>query len=144
MHLVLNPAPAHPASLVGACVVLAWLGMYVHNRADLSGLTFWSPTNIGPAAVWVLLFALWWAFARRRWAAVPLAAWGSLNLVGGFLSVLPMPFLPYAPEQSLRHYGFHLLYAAAQLPLLAIARAELRRDRRAPGAEPRSQEEGSR
>jgi hypothetical protein len=113
--------------MIGAAVVLAWLGMYIHNRADLPGLTLWSPENAGPAAVWIVCFAIWWRFARAPWAAMPLAAWGALNLVGGFLSVLPLPFLPFAPEQSLRHYGFHLLYAAAQVPLLALARAELRR-----------------
>jgi hypothetical protein len=118
--------------LLGACVVLAWLGMYVHNRADLPGLTFRSPENVGPAAVWVLCFSLRLAFARHRWAAAPLAAWGLLNLVGGFLSVLPMPFWPYVPEQSLRHYAFHVLYAAAQVPLLVMARAELRRARHIP------------
>ena len=40
-----------------------------------------------------------------------LLAWALLNLLGGaVLSVLPLPFLPFVPEQSLRHYSFHLLY----------------------------------
>jgi len=34
------------------------------------------------------------------------------------LSVLPLPVLPFTPEQSLRHYSFHVLYAATQVPLL--------------------------
>ena len=125
-------APSHSPALVGASAAVAWLGMYVHNRADLPGLTFWSPENIGPAVVWLLAFTLWCGLVPRRWAAGPLAAWGALNLVGGFLSVLPLPFLPYAPAQSLRHYGYHALYAVAQLPVIAIARAELRATRHVP------------
>ena len=117
------------AGRVGTCAALAWLGMYIHNWADLPGLKLVSIENSGPAAVWVLVFALWWRFAGRWWAAWPLAGWGVLNLVGGAISVLPLPFLPFAPEQSLRHYGFHVLFAAAQLPLLAVVRAELRRGR---------------
>jgi len=44
-----------------------------------------------------------------------------MNLVGGALSVLPLPVLPFEPEQTLRHYSFHLLYAAAQIPLLVLS-----------------------
>jgi hypothetical protein len=50
-----------------------------------------------------------------------------LNLVGGFATVLPLPVLPFKPEQSLRHYMFHVLYALTQFPLLGIVRHELRR-----------------
>lgn len=42
----------------------------------------------------------------------------SLHLVGGALSVLPLPFLPFAPEQSPKHYAFHGLYALTQIRLL--------------------------
>lgn len=103
--------------------------MYVHNQADLPGLTIWSPENSGPAAVWIVLFILWVRFRPRRWVAGCLAAWGWLNLLGGLLTVLPLPFLPFAPDQSLRHYGFHLLAAAAVVPFLVLAGAELRRTR---------------
>lgn len=72
-----------PYRMAGA-VALAWLGMYVHNIADLP------------------------------------------NLAGGFATVLPLPVLPFKPEQSLRHYMFHLLYALTQLPLLLLVQHELR------------------
>jgi hypothetical protein len=55
-----------------------------------------------------------------------LLAWALLNLLGGaVLSVLPLPFLPFVPEQSLRHYSFHLLYGLTQVPLIVAARAQL-------------------
>jgi len=55
----------------------------------------------------------------RRPAAWLLLAWGWLHLVGGaVLSVLPLPILPFRPAQTVYHYAFHVLYGAAQIPLL--------------------------
>ena len=45
---------------------------------------------------------------------------------GGLLSVLPLPLLPFQPEQSLYHYTFHGLYLASQLPLLIVLTQHLR------------------
>jgi hypothetical protein len=101
-----------------ATVALAWLGMYVHNVADLPNLTLSSRENLLPGLVWLLLFALWWAMPGRSWPLILLLAWGMLNLVGGAATVLPLP--------ALRHYTFHLLYTLTQLPLLGIVRHELR------------------
>jgi len=110
-------------------VALAWLGMYIHNVADLPNLTLSSPENALPGLVWLLLFGLWWAVPGRAWPAILLLAWGILNLVGGAVSVLPLPVLPFKPEQSLRHYMFHVLYALTQLPLIGVVRHDLRRVR---------------
>jgi len=101
--------------------------MVIHNLADLPGLTLSSGENVWPGAVWLLLFALLVLVPRSPWPATLLFSWGLLNLVGGALSVLPLPFLPYHPEQTLRHYLFHFLYAGAQLPLLVVSRREQRR-----------------
>jgi hypothetical protein len=100
--------------------------MYIHNVADLPNLTWASAENVFPGLVWLILFGLWWAIPDRSWPTVLLLAWALLNLVGGFATVLPLPILPFAPEQSVRHYAFHLLYAVAQLPVLALLRRELR------------------
>ena len=54
-----------------------------------------------------------------------LFGWGVLNLIGGGLSVIPFPILPFYPEQSWRHYFFHVMYGAAQLPLIAVTGAWL-------------------
>ena len=51
--------------------------------------------------------------------ATILLAWSILHLVGGgILSVLPLPIWPYEPAQTMTHYAMHLLYGAAQLPLI--------------------------
>lgn len=56
-----------------------------------------------------------------------LLGWALLHLIGGgILSVLPLPVLPYSPEQSLRRYSFHLLYALTQVPLVLTAASYLR------------------
>ncbi len=34
--------------------------------------------------------------------------------------VLPLPVLPFSPEQSVRHYAFHVRYAASKLPSLVV------------------------
>jgi hypothetical protein len=111
---------------IAGTVALAWLGMYVHNVADLPNLSVSSSENVLPGLVWLLLFGLWWAMPSRSWPAILLLAWGILNVVGGFATVLPLPVLPFKPQQSLRHYMFHVLYALTQLPLIGIARRELR------------------
>ena len=110
---------------MAGAVTLAWLGMYIHNVADLPNLTLASPENLIPGLVWLLLLGLWWAKPSRTLPAYLLMTWGLLNLVGGFATVLPLPIWPFKPEQSARHYAFHALYALAQLPLLALVRREL-------------------
>ena len=110
-----------PYRMAGA-VAVAWLGMYVHNVADLPNLTALSPENVIPGLVWVLLLGLWWAMPSRTAPTQFLSAWGLLNLVGGLVTVLPLPLLPFKPEQSVRHYAFHVLYALTQLPLLGLVR----------------------
>jgi hypothetical protein len=87
------------------------------------------PETVGPTAVYLLLAASWLTPARRA-AGWLLLGWGWLHMIGGgLLSVLPVPLRPYHPEQSLRHYAFHALYAALQLPLLIVATRYQRRPR---------------
>ncbi len=120
--------PRSSYRMAGA-VVLAWLGMYIHNVADLPHLTLLSPENAIPALVWVSLYVVWWSTPRRSWPAALLLTWGLVNLLGGFATVLPLPVWPFKPEQSLHHYLFHVLYALAQLPLLAVLHKDLRQAR---------------
>ena len=115
---------------VAGAGLLAWVGLWVHNVADLPRQTPLSPESVGPGLVSLLLIALWFLPRSRRLAGWLLLAWASLNLVGGaILSVLPLPILPFAPEQSLRHYLFHVLYGVCQLPLIAAVLVALRRTR---------------
>jgi hypothetical protein len=112
-----------------AAAALAWTGMYIHNVADLPHLTLASPENLIPGLIWLLLLGLWWTMPGRGTTYL-LMGWGLLNLVGGFATVLPLPIWPFRPEQSLRHYGFHVLYALTQLPLLALISCANREDTR--------------
>lgn len=113
---------------VGGAAVLAWVGLSVHNVADLPSQTLLSPESAGPGLVSLLLVALWFQPRSRRIAGWLLLGWASLNLIGGaILSVLPLPILPFSPEQSLRHYLFHVLYGACQLPLIAVLLVSFRR-----------------
>ena len=50
----------------------------------------------------------------------------ALNLLRAVLTFFPLTVLPFAPEQSVRHYLYHVLYAATQLPALYLALAEAR------------------
>ena len=103
-----------------AAVAVAWLGLFAHNQLSLP-LTPLSAENLGPLVVYADL-GTW--YVRSRWsgkARAALAGWTLLNLgVGGVLTVLPLPILPFVPEQTVAHYVAHLIYSVAQLPLLAV------------------------
>ena len=43
--------------------------------------------------------------------------------------MIPLSFLPFEPEQTVRHYFFHVVYGATQLPLICMLWAELRQSR---------------
>lgn len=99
---------------------VAWLGFFVHNVADLPGVSLLAPEYTIPTAVWIALLALWWAAPDRRGRTFLLLAWTLLNVAGAILTVLPLGALPFRPEQSVRHYAFHAVYLLAQVPLLAL------------------------
>lgn len=106
--------------------LIGWAGLFVHNLADLPGQSFISPESIIPLSVTALLVAGWFTPARYG-VTMALLCWGLLNFFGGgVLSVLPLPFVPFAPEQTLSHYLFHGVYALAQLPLVLSTAGWLR------------------
>jgi len=116
------------ASRVAAFTVLSWLGMMIHNAVELPQLTLLHPEVGLPTLVYVVLFAAWWLLPYRRAASILLVIWALLHLLGGgILTVIPFPFLPFYPEQSLRHYFAHVVYSVAQLPLLWALVPQLRR-----------------
>jgi hypothetical protein len=82
-------------------------------------LSLLSPENTIPAIITGLLFLAWWLLPLKRTTHVALLSWAWLNLIGGgILSVLPFPFWPYHPAQTVFHYAMHVLYGLAQLPLI--------------------------
>ena len=117
--------------VVVAATVVAWTGFFVHNVTELPGQTLLSPESLFPTLVWVAALVLWLIPATRTAGAWILLAWAVINLVGGAISVLPLPFLPYEPEQSVQHYAVHGLYAASQLPLIGVTAVWLSRRARA-------------
>jgi hypothetical protein len=118
-------APQDRVAGVTSAAVISLLGLCLHNVADLDDQYPWSIETLGPAAFLAACLLLW--RLRPRFGAALLLAWALLNLLGGaVLSVLPLPFLPFVPEQSLRHYSFHLLYGLTQVPLIVAARAQLK------------------
>ena len=112
--------------LVIGATVLGWAGFFVHNVADLPGQSVRSPETLYPTVLTLTLLVLSLIPATRTFGIWSLLAWTGLNLVGGTLSVLPLPFLPFAPQQSLEHYAFHGLYALTQIPLLWLCISWLR------------------
>lgn len=108
-------------AIVAAATALAWTGFFVHNLADLPGQTILSPESLFPTFIWIVSLALWLLPATRTAGAWMLLTWAVINLVGGAISVLPLPVLPFAPDQTLAHYAFHGLYAVTQLPLIGVS-----------------------
>lgn len=124
----MSSAPAsRPIALAAGATLLAWLGEYIHNLVELPKLTITSPENSIPGLVFLFLFVGWWCRPGRL-APILIILWGLLHLAGGaVLTVLPLSLLPFAPEQSLRHYLAHVWYGLAQLPLLILMARQLRR-----------------
>jgi hypothetical protein len=122
------PVPLRTVRLVAVLAILSWFGMIVHDLISLPGQSLLAPDVVLPTLVSVVLFAAWWARPGRLSFGL-LFGWTVLHFaVGGLLSVLPWPFLPFVPEQTFRHYVAHAVYAACQVPLLVA----LLRNRRGP------------
>lgn len=120
------------ASRIGIAVALSVLGMALHTVREFGYPALLAPSSGFAPVVFVQLALLlfWWRTQRRKaQAALCLAVTGAFQLVGGaIISVLPLPFLPFVPEQSIAHYLTHVILGLTQLPLIVtgmrLARAE--------------------
>ena len=117
-------------AVVVAATALAWAGFFLHNVADLPGQTILAPESLFPTLVWTAALILWLVPSTRATGAWVLLTWALINLVGGAATVLPLPFLPFEPEQTATHYAFHGLYAGMQVPLIGVTAVWLRRQGR--------------
>jgi hypothetical protein len=115
-----STARRFPPSIVAATVVLAWLGLVIHNIVEFPLMAFTRAEYSVPSLAWLVLFLAWLRFPNHHSSARLLLGWGAISLAGAILTVLPLSFLPFRPEQSLRHYGVHALYAVTQLPVLRL------------------------
>ena len=117
-----GPAPGRMA----IAFVVSWGAMLAHNQLELP-LTPFDIENSGPLLVDLALLAAYWLRPTSRVVQVAILGWAVLNLViGGVVTVLPLPVLPFVPEQSLAHYLAHVFYAAGPVPLVLLAMAALR------------------
>jgi hypothetical protein len=119
---------------MGAALTLSALSMLAHNLYELP-LSPIDLENSGPIAFAAILGVTYALRPASRSAAAAALGWGVLNLaIGGIVSVLPLSILPFVPEQSLTHYGAHVVYAVGQIPLVVLAYRALRAP--AAGADP--------
>lgn len=107
---------------------VSWLGLWIHELHRVPALLGFTPDGDLFMLVIAGALAYWWAVSRSRSSAAAGLAYAAINLVGGGLTVLPLAWLPFLPEQTVDHYAVHAVYALCQLPLLyASASALLRR-----------------
>jgi hypothetical protein len=115
-----STARRFPTWIVVATVVLAWLGLVIHNIVEFPLMAFTRAEYSVPSLLWLILFLAWLWFPNHHLSARLLLGCSTISLAGAILTVLPLPFWPFRPEQSLRHYGVHTLYALSQLPVLRL------------------------
>ena len=107
-----------------ATALLGWAGLFVHNVGELPGHGIVGWELLLPLML-TLVFVIGWFTRVQRLAAIGMLSLGVLNVIGS-MSVLPLPFLPFSPEQTLGHYLFHGVYLSAQLPLIFTTLAWIR------------------
>ena len=114
---------------MAAALTLSAGSMLAHNLYELP-LSPIDLENSGPILVAAVLGVAYAFRPDSKAVAVAALAWGVLNLViGGIVSVLPLSILPFVPEQSITHYGAHVVYTLGQVPLVMLAyRAAARPD----------------
>jgi hypothetical protein len=123
-------AGRHLARWVVLATLICWGSMAFHNLWELP-ISPLAPETIGPLVVALLLAAAHVAWPGSRLPLVALFFWAWLNLIGGgIISVLPLPFLPFLPEQSVSHYLVHVVYSIGQVPLLIVTWLAIYRPRR--------------
>ena len=109
-----------PAAII-VTLVIAWLGLWIHEFYRVPAAFGLTPDASLPLLAIAGALLAWRLLARRiRTATTALLVYGIINCVGGVLSVLPLPFLPFVPEQEFGHYLVHSIYALFQVPLIIV------------------------
>jgi hypothetical protein len=112
---------------VVVATAVSWLGLWVHELHRVPRLLGFTPVGdlfMLPIAAGL---ALWWSRSRGAPAACALAIYATVNLVGAVVTILPLGWLPFVPDQTVAHYAAHVIYAVCQLPLLTLAILQLQR-----------------
>lgn len=111
---------------ITTAVAASILGLVVHNVVEFPVAILVRPETLVPAAI-TLLLGVGMLRLPRALVFGAAAAWALLVIVGGAASVLPLSIWPFVPEQTAVHYAVHVVYAAAQVPLLLVAYRGARR-----------------
>ena len=104
---------------IAAATAIATSGFLLHNLMEFSLSFLIRPETLGPLGVTVLLLIIVCLRPGRATLAT-LTVWIGMHLFLGGPSVLPLPGLPFVPEQTLAHYVAHVFYAGAQLPMVLL------------------------
>jgi hypothetical protein len=100
---------------------VAWLGLWAHELYRVPSRLGFTPDGSLPLLAIAVILLVWYLAAEDKRAPTwALLVYGLINGIGGFLTVLPLPFLPFVPEQMVGHYLVHVLYLACQVPLIAL------------------------
>jgi hypothetical protein len=122
--------PRPSASAVLATSTIAAAGMVAHDVFEFGPAFLVDLQTLIPLGIFAILAILAARETAGRAIWIALLAWAVLNLVGGgILSVLPLGLLPLRPEQSLGHYGAHVVYTLAGVPLVVVAWSGVRASR---------------
>lgn len=118
-------------------------GMALHNYVELPDMSPLNPQYLLPIAIYMTLTIGWLRQQNRRLWTWLIFLWGAVHLVvGAFLSVMPLSFWPFDPEQTARHYLAHAAYGTAQIPLLWRSGLLLLRSQRFGPGEPKRNRTG--
>jgi hypothetical protein len=110
-----------------AVVLLAWTGSLAHDLVEFG--TPLPESTLLNLVTFGALYLLWRQYpAQRRMISYLIMVWASINILGAVISVYPFVFLPFYPDQTIEHYGVHIHYGLAQIPLLWIVGGRLRRE----------------
>lgn len=121
MRGTMGQAGYQPTGVILALVV-AWLGLWVHELYRVPSMFGLTPDASLPLFAIAIALLIWWLLAtNKRTPSIALLVYALINGIGGFLSVLPLPFLPFVPEQEVAHYLIHAIYALCQIPLIIVA-----------------------
>ena len=110
---------------VVVAIAVSWIGLWVHELHRVPRLLGFTPDGdlfMLPIAAGL---AFWWSRSRGAPAAWALAIYATVNLVGAVVTILPLGWLPFVPDQTVAHYAAHVIYAVCQLPLLTLAILQL-------------------
>ena len=63
-------------------------------------MAFTRPEYTFSTSAWLLLFLAWLLLPNHDFSVRLLFGWSAISLAGAIVTVLPLPFLPFRPEQS--------------------------------------------